>query len=902
MMKMSRWLSSLPLRMRTLFKKRAMETELDEEIRFHVERQVDALVERGFSPETARGMAMKEMGNVERQMEQCREVRAWHWLEILRADVRFGWRQLMKRKVTTAAAVLSLALGIGSCVAAFRLVDALFLRPMPVSDPASLYVAAYTRQPTEYLPGFFETNTYPFFENARDATKGEAEVATASTTSHIDLTYGSDAEMEKAYKQSVSGELFSMLGLKPVIGRILTEDDDRVIGKSPYAVISYDYWQQRFGRNPKVVGRTFRMGDNVYEIVGVAPKGFTGTEPGTSTDVFAPTKMEPYVLRRDLFYYRMLVRPKAGVNVTALADKMDAAYQQWETERMKAFPKDVAAMNPKATLELKAAGTGASNLQSEYGSALTVLGVLVGLVLLIACANVANLMAAQAAARTREMALRMSLGSGRARLVRMVMVESALLALMATALGMAFAWWATPYVVSRISPPDDPARLALSADWMVIGFGTALTLGVTVLFGMLPALRASGVRPVSALKGGEEPRSKTKWMQGMIAAQVAFCFVVLFLAGLFAMTEAKLMRRPMGFVAERLLLLDTTTRLPQPPVKWDQMAATLRNVPNVQAAALENWPLLSGSQHNDRVSVKGSPPSEVLAFFLEVSPGWLGTMRIGMVDGRDFRENDKEPSVVIVNEAFAKQYFSGRNPLGQSFDTRPAFGPSVHYEIAGLVKNVRYRYVREQVLPQVYVPLHHAETAAGAEAGALQPMRSATIVVRTSNDDPMEMAEVLRRTVRQADPEFRVSTVKTQTQLIETQTIRERLLARLAEFFGAVALLLAAIGLYGVLNYSVAQRERELGVRIALGAAAVNIARLVTVRVMAMVMLGAIVGVLLGLVSVRYVEALLYDVKGTDVSMLAVPSAVLLGAALLASVPAVLRAVKIDPAVMLRAE
>jgi predicted permease len=482
--------------------------------------------------------------------------------------------------------------------------------------------------------------------------------------------------------------------------------------------------------------------------------------------------------------------------------------------------------------------------------------------------------------------------------MRMVIVESAMLALMAAALGMAFAWWATPYVVSRINPPDDPARLMLSADWMVVGFGTALALGVTLLFGILPALRASAVRPVSALKGGEEPRSKTKWMQGMIAAQVAFCFVVLFLAELFAMTEAKLGQRRMGFVAERLLLLDTVTRVSQPPVKWDQMAATLRNVPGVQATALENWPLLSGAQHNDRVSVNGSAPSEVLAFFLEVSPGWLDAMRIGMVDGRDFRENDTTPSVVIVNQAFAKQYFSGRSPLGQSFDTRPAYGPSVHYEIVGLVKDVLYRYVREQVLPQVYVPLHHAATA----AGPLQPMRDATIVVRTSNDDPMQMAEVLRRAVTQADPEFRVSTVTTQTQLIETQTIRERLLARLAGFFGAVALLLAAIGLYGVLNYSVVQRERELGVRIALGAAAANIARLVTVRVMAMVMLGAIVGVVLGLVSVRYVEALLYGVKGTSVSMLSVPCAVLLGAALLASLPAVLRAVKIDPAVMLRAE
>jgi predicted permease len=885
---MSRW-----TRVWNVFRAERLNREIQEEMEAHL---ADAVAE-GRDPVEAR----RAFGSTTLRGEEGHSVRVAGWLESLRVDVVFGWRQLKKRKVTTAAAVLSLALGIGSCVAAFRLVDALFLRPMPVSDPASLYVVAFTRQPTEYLPGFFEANSYPLFEHERDVTKGEAEVAAASTTSHIDLTYGSDAEIEKAYRQWVSGELFSVLGLTPAMGRLLTEDDDRVVGKSPYAVISYDYWQRRFGRDPKVVGRTFRMRDHVYEIVGVAPKGFTGTEPGTITDIFAPTKMEPALLSKNSFSLRIFVRPKAGVNVMTLAARMNAVYQQWEKEWQKSWPKDLAADYPDARLELKAAGMGASLMQNEYRSALTALGVLVGLVLLIACANVANLMAGQATARTREMALRMSLGAGRARLVRMVMVESAMLALMAAALGMAFAWWATPYVVSRINPPNDPARLMLSPDWMVIGFGTALALGVTVLFGMLPAMRASGVRPVSALKGGEEPRSKTKWMQGMIAAQVAFCFVVLFLAGLFAMTEAKLGQRPMGFVAERLLLLDTMTRTPQPPMKWDQMAATLRDVPGVQATALENWPLLSGLQHNDRVSVKGSPPSEVLSFFLEVSPGWLDAMRIGMVDGRDFRDNDTEPSVVIVNEAFAKQYFNGRNPVGQSFDTRPGAGPSVHYEIVGLVKDVMYRNVREQVLPQVYVPLHHAAET-GSAAGALQPMRDATIVVRTSNDDPMQMAEVLRRVVTQMDPEFRVSTVTTQMQLISNQTIRERLLAALGGFFAMVALLLAAIGLYGVLHYSVVQREREIGIRIALGAAAGNIARLVTIRVFAMVMAGSVVGLALGMASVRYVAALLYGVKGTDPGMLLGTTAVLLAAAGLASLPAVMRAVRIDPAVMLRAE
>ncbi len=821
----------------------------------------------------------------------------------LRADVSFGWRQLFKRKVTTLAAAISLALGIGSCLAAFRLVDALFLRPMPaVQDPSSLYAVTYTRQATLYLSASSDTNSYPFFEHVRDLVKGEAEVAAASTMSHIDVTYGSDAETEKAYRQWVSGDLFTMLGLKPALGRLLTVDDDRVVSGSPYAVISYDYWQGRFGRDPKVIGRTFRMRDNLYEIVGVGPRGFTGTEPGTVTDLFVPAKMEPSLLYPNQFPMRVFVRVRPGVQVNALAARLNAAYHQWEYERLKGLPKSLLSLLPTAMLSLKPAGTGASDMQIEYRAALTVLCVLVALVLLIACANVANLMAGQAAARTREMALRMSLGSGRARLVRLVMVESAMLGVLAAAMGLGFAWWATPYVVSRINPPDDPARLVLGVDWRLAGFAVLLALGVTALFGILPALRASGVRPVSALKGGEHPRSKAAWIQSMIAAQAAFCFVVLFLAGLFVMTETKLSQRPMGFTAQRLLLLDTVSRAEQPAVKWDQVAATLRNVPGVQATALEDWPLMSGTQHNEQISVHGEVPSQTLAFFLAVSPGWLDTMRIPLVDGRDFRDNDATPNVAMVNETFAKTFFGGRNPVGQSFDGLVPKRANEHFEIVGLVKDVMYRDVRAPISPQVYVPVHHVATAVGAAVGALQPMRGEFIAVRTASGDPMQMAQILQRAVTQADPEFRVSTVTAQTELIADQTIRERLLAVLAGFFAAVALLLAAIGLYGVLHYSVVQREREIGIRIALGAAAPNIARIVSAQVMKMVVVGAAAGLIAGAASVRFVASLLYGVKGTDASMMVLPAIVLIATAACAAVPAVFRAVRIDPAIMLRAE
>ena len=400
--------------------------------------------------------------------------------------------------------------------------------------------------------------------------------------------------------------------------------------------------------------------------------------------------------------------------VKALADELNAAYQQWEDVRMKGFPKNL--LSPNATLSLKPAASGASLMQSDYALALKVLGVLVALVLLIACANVANLMAAQGAARSREMAVRTSLGAGRARLARLVMVESAMLGTLAAALGLGFARWAAPYVVSRINPPDDPARLLLGVDWRVAGFAVLLTVAVTMLFGMIPALRASAVRPVSALKGGEEPQAKATWMQSMIALQVTFCFVVLFLGGLFVMTEVKLVGRPMGFVPQRLLLLYTEANTEQPAVKWDQMAAALRNVPGVQQTALEDWPLLSEDQRNIQISLHGEPPSPTIAFFLAVSPGWLDTMRIPLLDGRDFRDSDTTPNVALVNQAFVKTFFGGRNPVGhRSMAGRSWPGaPKTQYGGAWVigVKGRALPHVREQIAPQVYFPVHRLSTAA----------------------------------------------------------------------------------------------------------------------------------------------------------------------------------------------
>jgi len=519
------------------------------------------------------------------------------------------------------------------------------------------------------------------------------------------------------------------------------------------------------------------------------------------------------------------------------------------------------------------------------------------LVLLIACANVANLMTAQAAARAREMALRVSIGAGRWRLVQLVLVESAWIAFLASAIGAFFAWWSAPFVVSRINPPDNPARLFLPTDWRVLGFGLALTLAVTFLFGLAPALRASSVKPASALKGGEDPHSRRRMMHALIAVQVAFCFLVLFVAALFVATFSRLSNQPTGFSAERLLILDTVTERRQPPLLWEQVAEQLRSMPGVETVALAGWPLLNGTGWNDGVSVNGAPPSEVMAYFLSVSPGWVDAMKIPLLDGRDFRTTDTYPGAAIVSEAFAKQFFNGEDPVGRAFEKTSDDGTGARFQIVGLVRDARYRDVRERMLPVAYVPFHAID-----DKGAFIGIRHATFIVRTASPNPVVLASTLRREVTRARPEFRVSNIRTQKELVLAQTVRERLLAMLAVFFGAVALLLASIGLYGVLDYSVLQRRREIGIRMAIGARASDIARRVTADVFGMVLLGAIAGLALSLASVRYIESLLYEVKPTDPSILALPSVTILLAAFLAALPPVIRAVRIDPAKSLHAE
>ncbi|ADV80977.1 ABC transporter permease [Terriglobus saanensis] len=883
---------SLWTRVANVFRADTVNQQLDEEFESHIAEAIAS----GRDPLEAR----RAFGSVLRQREESREATVMGWLEGLRADAVFGWRQLLRNRVTFAAAVFSLALAMGSCVSAFRLIDALLWRPLPVSHPERLYALSRYGLGWDGKMAHFDGWAYPSFARMRDAVRNDAELIAVSPSSRSDLTFGSDEEMEKAYLQYVSGTMFNAFGLQPTLGRLLTPQDDRTPGKSPYAVLSYDFWTRRFHRDPQVVGKTFRLGDKIYEVVGVGPKSFTGTEPGTMTDVFLPVMMHGAVTRDDSTFHRTLAIMRPGVNLEPVRAKLDAVSRGFETERAKGFkdiPKKMIQNFLDQRMEMIPASAGTSSLQESYRHALSWLGALVVLVLLIACANVANLMTALASARAREMALRVSLGAGRWRLVQMVLVESAMLAGCASVLGALFAWWSAPRIVGMINPPDRPARLALSADWRVLAFGVGLVLAVTLLFGLLPALRASAVKPVSALKGGEDPHARRRMMYGMIAAQIAFCFVIVFTAGLFVSTFQRISHLQMGFSPEGLILLETSAPQGQTQAVWDEVADALRSTPGVERVGESGWALLTENSWNNTISIDGGPPSEVLSHFLRISPGWFETVKMPLVAGRDLRPGDTFPGTAVVNEAFAKQFFKGVNPVGRTFDKMKDDGTRLKCKVVGMVANAFYRDIREGVLPVAYVPF---DVTVGKDGVARRD--GGTFAVRSAGGNLLLLGAELRRKATQTRAGFRVTNVQTQQELVDAQTIRERLLALLGIFFASVALLLAGIGLYGVMNYSVMQRRREIGIRVAVGARSRSIAGLVAKDMFAMVTLGVAVGSVAGIASARYLETLFYEVKAADPVFLTIPAVVILSAALLAAVPAVMRALAIEPAEILRSE
>jgi predicted permease len=880
-------------RLANLFRRARLSDELDEEMAAHI----DESIAMGRSAQEAR----RAFGSTLRIREQSMDVKLIPWLEALVSDVVFAWRQLRKNRAVTAAAILSLSMAVGATTAAFRLLDAVLLRQLPVREPEQLLFVAVSFVDRNGHLDYHDIFDYPTFRQHLRTVGDKADVMVLGMSGRQDARVGAADAVEKVYRQYVSGNVFGVFGLQPALGRLLTLHDDRTPGAHQVAVLSYDYWTRRFGRDPAVLGQLLRLGNRQYEVVGVAPKRFTGTQPGTVTDVFIPAVMNVAALDNPSWaWFRIWVRPKPGVMPEQIRQPLQAALTHEHRERVKSFPADT----PKQSIDeylgqevlLYPAGAGASPTQKAYRRPLIILATLVGLVLLIACANVASLLTAQGAARAREMALRVSIGAGRWRLIQLLVVESALIASFASIAGFLFASWSAPLVVSMLAPPEDPIRLILDPDWRALGFGIALTVTVILLFGLPPALRASAVKPISALKGGEDPHVRGRLIDWLIAAQVAFCVLVLLLAGLFTATFDRLSNRPLGFSHERVLAVETESRVEHPPEIWAQVADHLRRMPGVESVSLAGWALLTGNQWTGSVRMPGRAVEPRAPYFLDVSPGFFATMGIKMLDGRDFRPGDVQarvennqafPGVGIVNEAFARTYFGGQNPVGRSVDLPSRDDMAALLKIIGYVRDASYGSVREPMRPTVYVPV-------SARGGA-------TILIRSAGD-PLALAPMVRSEVTRARAEFRVRNIETQSALVRRHMLRERLLATLSLFFATVALVLACVGLYGVLNYSVIQQRREIGIRMALGARSADVVRQVTANVFGRVCLGSVIGVAAGLACERFVESLLFEIKATDPAALVTPIATLAGAAVLAALPPAVRAVRIDPAQTLRNE
>jgi putative ABC transport system permease protein len=879
-------------RFTNLFRQGRLNEELDEELASHIEEAI----EQGRSGEEAR----RAFGGALRHREQSRDIKLLHWLDALAADVVFGWRQLNKHRAASAAAILSLALAIGATTAAFRLVDAVLLRTLPVAEPDRLFFLATTFIDRDGHPDDHDDFDYPTFRQYRKTVADRADLMVVGMSAPQDVVFGSGDETERLHRQYISGNLFGVFGLQPALGRLLTPNDD-LPGAHPVAVLSYHYWTRRFARETNVIGKTFRMGNDRFEIIGIAPKGFIGTEPGAVTDVFIPAMVRTEAINSPGWsWLRIWVHPKTGVSPEQIRQPLQAAFIHEHEERVKSFQSDT----PKQIIDtylsekvlLLPAASGASDIQKQYRDPLIILAVLVTLVLLVACANVGNLLTAQAAARTREMALRVSIGAGQWRLIQLVLVESALLAIAASALGVLFAWWSAPLVVSMLHVPEDPVRLILDFGWRELEFIVVLTLSVTLLFGLAPALRASAVKPMSALKGGEDPHARRRLMNALLAAQTAFCVLVLFVAGLFVATFERLSNRPLGF-SEHVLVIDASASKEQPLEIWMQVVDRLRETPGVQSVSLAGWPLLSRNRWAVDVRVPGHAVEPRSPYFLDVSPGFFETMRIGLIDGRDFRPGDVPPRLKgstqplpgagIANEAFARTYFSGQNPVGRSVNVRIDKDLAAPMEIVGYVRDAAYYDVREPMHPTVYVPMLNKEHN--------------TLLVHTAGD-PLALAPIERRAVSQVRPDFRLINVQPQSNFLRWQMLRERLLAALSLFFAIVALVLAVIGLYGVLNYSVTQRWREIGIRMALGARSAHVVRRVTTDMAGMFCLGSTIGLAGGLASGHFIESLLFEVKAADPGSVAAPILILAGAAVLAALPPAIRAVRIDPAQTLRSE
>ncbi len=827
-------------------------------------------------------------------------------------DIRYGLRTLAKAPLFTAIAVLSLALGIGANTAIFSLLDQVLLRLLPVKNPEQL-VLFRSR-------GFHHGSnrgdnalSYPIYRDFRDRNQVFSGVMCRRSAA-LSLSFG--GQTERISGELVSGNYFDVLGVKAAIGRTITPDDDRTPGGHPVVVLSHSFWKTRFAGDQSILGKTIHLNSLAMTVIGVSQEGFSGVDISDSTQVRVPIAMKKAMTpgwddleNRRSRWVQAFGRLKPGVTLETAKASLQPLYRGIiETEvREAAFNNATPYTREqflRSTIDLLPGSQGRPQARERMTAPLLVLMSVVALVLLISCANVANLLLARATARQKEFAVRLAIGAGRGRLVGQLLVESTLLSLLGGAAGLALAIWLDRALIGFLPNGGASVNLSATPDFRVLGFSLAVSIATGVLFGLAPALQSTRLDLASILKDqasgvlGGGPQARLK--KALVVAQVALSLLLLVGAGLFLGSLRNLRNVDPGFKTENLISFTVDPRLngyavPQVRQTYQQLSERLNRIPGVKSAAFASVRLLDGDEWDSTITVEGyasKPGEDMNPHFNSVTAAYFATMGIPLVAGRDFSTRDApdSPRVAIVNEKLARHYFGNRGPVGLHIGQGGGLGTKLDIEIVGVVKDTKYEGVREEIPRQVFV----------CSFQSLNPGEM-TVYVRTALEST-RMFNAVRAEVKSIDPNLPIFEMRTLDDQLDQSLLTERLVAALSTVFGFLATLLAVIGLYGVMTYTVTRRSREIGIRMALGAEAPNVVWLVMREVVKLVGAGIAIGLPAAWGLARLVRAQLYGVEPTDPVTIAAAAILLAAVAALAGYIPARRATRLDPVRVLRYE
>ena len=912
-MRPEHWIYTIPLRLRSLFRWAQADEELDNELRDHLERKTEEYIAQGMTQEEARRRARLDLGGIEQTKENCRETRRVNWIQDFAQDLRYGVRMLRKSPVFTAVAILTLALGIGANTAIFSLLNALLLRDLPVQGPSRLVLlgTARARGSTGEF-AFTDAYSYSFYLDFRKKNQVFSDVC-----SLLSLQFGGmhgaidgSAVLEPMNVQLVSGTYFSTLGVRPIVGRGFTGADDEPAGGHPIAVVSYSWWKRRFGSDPSIVGKTVTLGSTIYTIIGVTPPEFFGTTVGEYPDLWIPLSMERQVSPgwnglHDKWFESLYIvaRLKPGVTAAQAEANVDLlARQIWHDYAGPVLSKEKQQRIEQVRIPLTPAARGISRLRFEFSAPLQLLMVVVCIVLLIACANIANLLLARATTRQREIAVRRAIGAGRGRLFRQMLAESLLIAILGGALGILFASWANHALLAMVSTGPELLPLNVTPDARVLAFTFLISLGTAILFGTAPALRVTKVDLTPALKDGRNAVSvggRSGLGKALIVSQVALSLVLLIGAGLFLRSLVNLASVETGFDKQNVLLfgvdpVDAGYKLDSRLVSvYQQIEQRVSALPGVRAASISFFTFNQGGWSTG-ITVQGTTPDPNSPNVTHnvVGAGYFATMGIPLLVGRVFGREDTATSlkVAVINETMAREFFPGGSPIGHHFSIEDDPNDS-NMEVVGVVRDAKYEHLQEEPQPAAYYPYTQHSRRFYYD-----------LEVRYSGDARAIIPEV-HRAVADVDRNLPVYYQNTLAQQVGQSIVSQSLVTRFSVFFGLMAMFLACIGIYGLMSYAVTRRWNEIGIRMALGAGGSEVLRMVIRESLVLVAFGIIIGLPLALIAEQLVTKLLFGIRFTDpLFSMAGAAAVLASFAAAAAYLPARKAARVDPLVALRYE